>query len=172
MALLIVALVTLLLLANVLGNSATATKLATKRNIKLQGAVSGNANFDGNENIVINTSLPNIQKETKTVKKDNGSTLTAIFKRSGNIVTVDFKCSIAANSMISLVGSNLEVPAFAKLTNEIDCGHIGASYDDNTVYKFHVHRYVDTGKTCIIGLITNQETTTRELSVSLTYVID
>ena len=50
----------LLLLVNVLGNSATATKLATKRNIKLQGAVSGNADLDGSENVIINTDLANI----------------------------------------------------------------------------------------------------------------
>lgn len=42
------------------GNSNTATKLQTARNIKLQGAVSGNANFDGSKNIVINTENQNI----------------------------------------------------------------------------------------------------------------
>ena len=42
------------------GNSATATKLATARNIKLQGAVSGNTNFDGSGNVVINTIQDNI----------------------------------------------------------------------------------------------------------------
>lgn len=68
MALLIVALVTLLLLANVLGNSATATKLATKRNIKLQGAVSGNADFDGSENVTINTTLTNTTVLTGTIE--------------------------------------------------------------------------------------------------------
>lgn len=38
----------------------TATKLKTARNIKLQGAVSGNANFDGSANITINTTQTNI----------------------------------------------------------------------------------------------------------------
>mgnify|MGYP006956031235 CR=1 FL=1 len=39
------------------GNSATATKLATARNIAISGAVSGNANFDGSSNITINTKV-------------------------------------------------------------------------------------------------------------------
>lgn len=50
----------MLLLVNVRGNSATADKLKTARNIKLQGAVSGNANFDGNEDIIINVMQANI----------------------------------------------------------------------------------------------------------------
>lgn len=43
-----------------IGNSATASKLATARNIKLQGAVNGNANFDGSGNITINTTQGNM----------------------------------------------------------------------------------------------------------------
>lgn len=50
----------MLLVANVHGNSATADKLKTPRNIKLQGAVSGNANFDGNEDVTINVTQANI----------------------------------------------------------------------------------------------------------------
>lgn len=38
----------------------SATKLQTKRNIKLQGAVSGNADFDGSGNVTINTTQSNI----------------------------------------------------------------------------------------------------------------
>lgn len=38
----------------------TATKLQTARNIKLQGTVSGNANFDGSGNVTINTTQANI----------------------------------------------------------------------------------------------------------------
>lgn len=49
------------------GNSATASKLATARNIKLQGAISGNANFDGSANITINTSLANVAVLTGTI---------------------------------------------------------------------------------------------------------
>lgn len=38
----------------------TASKLATARNIKIQGAVSGNANFDGSQNVTIETTQENI----------------------------------------------------------------------------------------------------------------
>ena len=40
---------------SITGNAATATKLATARNIALSGAVTGNANFDGSGNITIAT---------------------------------------------------------------------------------------------------------------------
>lgn len=64
------------------GNSATATKLATKRNIKLQGAVNGNADFDGSANLVINTAQGNIVTLTGSVKtpEANSGTLTGITK--------------------------------------------------------------------------------------------
>lgn len=42
------------------GNSATASKLQTARNISLNGAIKGNANFDGSGNIIIDTSQNNI----------------------------------------------------------------------------------------------------------------
>lgn len=60
------------------GNSATASKLATARNIKLQGAVSGNANFDGSANITINTTQANIATLTGTFSTPaaNSGTLT------------------------------------------------------------------------------------------------
>lgn len=41
-------------------NAVSASKLATAREIKLQGGVSGAVNFDGSTNVVINTTLNNI----------------------------------------------------------------------------------------------------------------
>ena len=43
--------------ASLSGNSSTATKLATARNIALSGVVTGNANFDGSGNITLTTSI-------------------------------------------------------------------------------------------------------------------
>lgn len=61
----------LVLVLVVVGNSSTAAKLKNARNIKLQGAVSGNANFDGSENIIINTAMENIVTITGTLVNDN-----------------------------------------------------------------------------------------------------
>ena len=60
----------LLVHLNAHGNSATATKLATARNIKLQGAVSGNANFDGSGNVIITTTQANIAVLTGKIQDD------------------------------------------------------------------------------------------------------
>lgn len=57
-----VVLAMLALLAVVLVMHGTATKLQTARNINLQGAVSGNANFDGSGNVTINTTQANVAK--------------------------------------------------------------------------------------------------------------
>lgn len=42
---------------SILGNAATASRLQSVRNIKISGAVTGNANFDGSNNIEISTSV-------------------------------------------------------------------------------------------------------------------
>lgn len=63
----------LIVLVLVLGNSATSTKLATPRNIALQGAVNGNANFDGSGNITITTTQANIAVLTGTITLSEGS---------------------------------------------------------------------------------------------------
>lgn len=57
------------------GNSATATKLKTARNIKLQGAVSGNVNFDGSGNVVITTTQANIAVLTGSFELPGSGTL-------------------------------------------------------------------------------------------------
>lgn len=73
----------LLLRIVVYGNSATATKLATARNIALAGAVKGNVNFDGSGNVTITTTQNNIFVLTGTVSLSNGSGSTAINYPSG-----------------------------------------------------------------------------------------
>ena len=56
------------------GNSATATKLQAARNIKLQGAVSGNVNFDGTTNVTINTTQSNIAVLTGNISLQANTT--------------------------------------------------------------------------------------------------
>lgn len=70
------------------GNSATATKLQTKRNIKIEGAVSGNIDFDGSENITIKTSQTNIAVIEGNVKL-TASTTELAEKGEGKITTFD-----------------------------------------------------------------------------------
>lgn len=54
------------------GNSATASKLATARKITINGAVSGNQNFDGSGNITITTTQNNIAVLTGTLTSAGG----------------------------------------------------------------------------------------------------
>ena len=58
--LLVVVVEIVLLLVSAHGNSATASKLQISRDIKIQGAVKGNAVFDGSKNIIINTTQENV----------------------------------------------------------------------------------------------------------------
>lgn len=58
---------------NVLGNSATATKLATARTINVTGAVSGSGSFDGSANVEIVTSQANIAVLSGTITVESGS---------------------------------------------------------------------------------------------------
>lgn len=56
------------------GNAATATKLANKRTIELTGDVIGEVNFDGSQNVLINTTSV-ITNAIKMVTSDTGSDL-------------------------------------------------------------------------------------------------
>lgn len=58
------------------GNSATATKLATKRKISLTGAVTGNVDFDGAGNVEILTKQANIKILTGSINVAAESTST------------------------------------------------------------------------------------------------
>lgn len=62
------------MLSHAHGNSSTADKLKTARNIKLQGAVSGNASFDGSNDVTINVTQANIAVITGVLKPDTIST--------------------------------------------------------------------------------------------------
>ena len=76
------------------GNSATASKLQTARNIKLQGAVAGNTNFDGSGNITITTTQNNIFVLSGNITLSNGYATTNINYPSGlnadNCIVVSF----------------------------------------------------------------------------------
>lgn len=63
-------LLTLLIVA--LAMPGTASKLQTAREITLEGAITGNANFDGSSDIVINTNQNNFAVATGSVNLANG----------------------------------------------------------------------------------------------------
>lgn len=73
----------MLLQVNAHGNSATADKLKTARNIKLEGAVSGNVSFDGSKDVIINTTQSNIAVLTGNVTLTNGTGSTNVNYPSG-----------------------------------------------------------------------------------------
>lgn len=68
---------------NILGNAATATKLATARTISLTGNASGSASFDGSGNISINTSV-SYASNADTV---DGKHASSFVQKSGDTMT-------------------------------------------------------------------------------------
>ena len=85
--------------ASITGNAATATKLATARNIALSGAVTGNANFDGSGNITIATTATS--DPTLTLNGDvSGS---ATFTNLGNATLTVTIADDSHNHVISNV---------------------------------------------------------------------
>ena len=85
------------LLVVVLAMHGTATKLVNKRNIKLQGAISGNADFDGSKNVTINTEAT-VSKVTKTLTSD-GITADVVLRKQFNIVYANLKFTIPKNTV-------------------------------------------------------------------------
>lgn len=62
-------------LVGVHGNSATATRLQTARNITLSGDVTGSASFNGSANVTITTNLANVAVLTGTITADGTETI-------------------------------------------------------------------------------------------------
>ena len=127
------------LTGNVTGNATSADKLKTprqingtnfdgsgnietnkwgkSRNIALQGAVSGNVNTDGSGDVVINTVQP-VQTSTITSSK-SGITFTLVFKRIGNLVTVNVKADIpsSVDTAVSYIQLASVMPSWAKTSD-------------------------------------------------------
>jgi hypothetical protein len=64
---------------NLTGNADTADKLKDERRIDIVGAVLGNANFDGSNNIVINTTPNNIKVLTADLRSDDSGEISYTF---------------------------------------------------------------------------------------------
>lgn len=103
----------LILQISVRGNSETATKLKTARNIKLQGAVAGNANFDGGGNITISTAQNNIFVLSGNITLSNGSGSTSIAYPNGYN---------ASNCVVISIGASRTDD------NCLEYGHVASSF--------------------------------------------
>ena len=130
----------------------SATKLETARNIKLQGAVNGNADFDGSKNITINTVQGNIVVliGTMTVAKNSTGDKTINYPKGYSIDnSVLISCGIKATEA---KGYNYE-------------GHFDDSADVlNSSYKRRVNLNSSNIVLAVINPMTDQ-------SINVTYKI-
>ena len=79
----------------------TATKLKTARNINLQGAVSGSANFDGSGNVTITTTQTNIAVITGTMNlnaNSQGNTQLNPMKTEKTSIEIDYPTGFNKNN--------------------------------------------------------------------------
>lgn len=149
------------------GNSATASKLATARNIKLQGAVSGNTNFDGSTNIVINTSLYN---QATTVNFSIRGT--AKIKRIGNVVTINVEVSCPPKSSTSTTNS-VALPSWANPSSHLLTDNVLESSVAIDMNK-HCTGYIQIYNNANLRLLTynTDEQNTNKLRINFTYIVD
>lgn len=115
------------------GNSATATKLATARNIALSGAVKGNANFDGSGNITITT------------------TQTNIFVLTGNITLNSNTSDNALNNRCTYTDFSINYPNGLNKDNCILIGY-GKQNNSNFGYAYGWDNYIDSMDS-LIGIL-------------------
>jgi hypothetical protein len=110
---------------DLIGNASTASKLQTARNIKLNEAVVGDANFDGSANITITTHLPN---KTATASSAGWYRIAAtavgvgratrIFQIDATLSSYHTVCTLIANTNFNSLSSNgIQV---------LSCSHFGS----------------------------------------------
>lgn len=154
----------LLVHLNAHGNSATATKLENARNIKLQGAVSGNANFDGSVDTTIFTSIP-ISKITK-ILNDSGITVNVVLRKQSNIVYANFNIEIPKNTLHTIAFNSAIPTGFIPNENI----QITISESDTTIKYAKLYIKSNGG---ITGVVNNSsENDSLSLIGQATYIID
>ena len=96
----------LLALVSVHGNSATATKLQTARNISLTGDVTGSVSFDGSKNVSMATNLANVALLSGTITLTESSSSGTSYSQTNftlnypsgynknNTIILGFKCKL------------------------------------------------------------------------------
>lgn len=94
------------MLINVYGNSATATKLQTARNISLTGDVTGSVSFDGSKNVSMTTNLANVTSLSGTITLTASSSSGTSYSQTNftlnypsgynknNTIVLGFKCKL------------------------------------------------------------------------------
>lgn len=110
----------LLALVSVHGNSATATKLQTPRNISLTGDVTGNVSFDGSKNVSMVTNLANVTVLSGTISgpaDSNGSYSKTISYPSGynqsNCIVIGWALELSNSVTIWGTGMTLNSGGYA-----------------------------------------------------------
>lgn len=152
------------------GNSSTASRLAAARNIAISGAVIGNANFDGSNNINISTSLYNNATALNFSKIGN-----AKIKRKGNLVTISAEVQIPKGGSASASNSatlpDWAIPSNNLLTSYILNSTIASSMNANAFGYIQIY---NNGQTRSLRLLCNNKDTvnTQSLHITLTYIVD
>lgn len=111
------------------GNSSTASKLQTARNIAISGAVKGSANFDGSGNVTINTTQNNIFVLSGSLSSGNNLEInypTGLTK--DNCVCISAMFQNPSSGMWGLAGGNFSsssyvlgsIPAKVSLATKIN----------------------------------------------------
>lgn len=160
---------------NTTGNAPTATKLQTARNIKLTGAVSGNANFDGSGNIQIPTSAT-VSKTTKTLTS-GGISVTATFRRQLNIVTAHFSVSAPVGGGLINGGTDF-IPEQYRPTEAISKTGIGnlvgpvSSTNNAMGIRTSVAVVIRTNGAIVFNCVNEDENNPLTMNVCCTYIVD
>lgn len=159
------------------GNSATASKLQTARNIKVTGAVNGNANFDGSENIEINT-VSNYNKTTLN-KTLNGTTINVEIKKSQDIVLVNIEANVRGNGIGTINEFALAFPEWAKPKVKPSSVKVLASVTNTDIQGTSLKRdiraelwYQASGNLYLAGTFLNQNSESTILRANLAYILD
>ena len=121
-------------------NAVSASKIQTARNISLDGAVRGNADFDGSTDVTINTTLNNIAVLTGTIP-NTGTTGTRAFARNfpegfnrDNCIVVSYSVDFVYSRYFEIVkGANLQKSISFTNDNKIKYSVQGVS--DKVDYK-------------------------------------
>lgn len=131
-------------LVGVHGNSATATRLQTARNITLSGDVTGSASFNGSANVTITTNLANVTSLSGTITLTASSSSGTSYSQTNltlnypsgynknNTIVLGFKCKLQGTGTGNYI--------FGYTPDKMSTSAVSGAYprtirlDDNSMY--------------------------------------
>lgn len=114
--------------------------------------------------------IDGVQTETKTYSDEKGSA-TAVFRKSGNVVTVDLALTAIPNETFGMIGGEIVAPDWAKYTGEGNIRGVNSYTDGTGLARCYMVRF-SSGTCSVFAAYSHTLNENDSINISMTYIVD